>query len=72
MGINFCDFQKVPDKSLEIFSVFSLFLNNTIVRLPFVHPILYTVLFLNERLVIKQTQFLSTVFLCSEFKLENI
>ena len=35
---------------------------------------LYTVLFLNERdkLWFQQTGFLSTVFLCSEFKLENI
>ena len=35
---------------------------------------LYTVLFLNEKLqvVIEQARFLSTVFLCSELKLENI
>ena len=35
---------------------------------------LYTVLFLNERdkVVIEQTRFLNTLFLCSEFKLENI
>ena len=35
---------------------------------------LYTVLFLNERdkVVIEQTRFLSTLFLCSEFKLEYL
>ena len=91
LGINFCDFQKVPDKSLiKIIDNIS-FLSRTCkgntyflyygVCTPcktsktdcFSLSFILIVLFLNKiPVVIEQTGFISTVILCSEFKLENI
>ena len=77
LGINICDFQKVPMPVPSIDNIFVfieyvqqkyIFSNNKPVPVS-----LYTVLILNQRqVVIEQTRFLSTAFLCSEFKLENI
>jgi len=91
LGINFCDFQNVPDKSLIKSLIIFRFYRE---RVKEIHIFLYygvctpcktsrtdcfslsfilIVLFLNKiQVVIEQTGFLSTVILCSEFKLENI
>ena len=85
LGINFGDFQKLPDPALLKFS----FLLSTFVRARELNTPnntqgvsilcktsnnLYTVLFLKERdtVVIEQKQNLGIVFLCSEFMSENI
>ena len=77
LGINICDFQKVPMPVPSIDNIYFfieyvqqkyIFSNNKSVPVS-----LYTVLFQNQRqVVIEKTRFLSTAFFCSEFKLENI
>ena len=77
LGINICDFQKVP---MPVPSIDNIFFFIEYVQQKYIlsnnKPVpvsLYTVLFLNQRqVVIEKTRFLSTAFLCSEFKLENI
>ena len=79
LGINFCDFQKVPYKSLIILS-FSLsscngnnILSNNTVRVPYVLPVKQTIFFLlSFEYKHEQTRFLSNAFLCGKFKIENI
>ena len=85
LGINFRDFQKLPDPALIKFSfLLSTFVRATELNTPNntqgvsilckTSNKLYTVLFLKERdkVVIEQKQNLGIVFLCSEFMLENI
>ena len=67
LGIIFCIFQKVPVPGIDNIFVFTGYVQ-------------YKYIFSNNKpvfccfwqAVIEQTRFLSTVFLCSEFKLENI
>ena len=85
LGINFRDFQKLPDPALIKFSfLLSTFVRATELNTPNntqgvsilckTSNKLYTVLFLKERdkVVIEQKQNLGIVFLCSEFMSENI
>ena len=85
LGINFRDFQKLPDPALIKFSfLLSTFVRATEMNTPNnTHGVsilcktsnkLYTVLFLKEKdkVVIEQKQNVGIVFLCSEFMLENI
>ena len=59
LGINFCDLQEVPDKSLIKSLIIFRFYRERVKEI-------------HIQVVIEQTGFLSTVILCSEFKLENI
>ena len=71
LGINICDFQKV---SMPVPSIHNIFF--------FIEYVQQKYIFSNNKpipvslrqveVVIEKTRFLSTAFLCSEFKLENI
>ena len=77
LGSNFCDFQKVPSTQYPALIIFS-FLLSTCNRNTYFQTInQYFIVHLfvcewNRQVVIEQTRFLSTVFLCCEFKLADI
>ena len=78
LEINFCDFQNMSKRTqhpaLTIFS-FLLSMCNRNIYFQTIEQYFVVHRFVPERkrqVVIEQTRFLSTVFLCSEFKLENI
>ena len=83
LGINFCDFQKVSSTRYPTLILFSFFLRTcngniyfqTILQYAYVKSVIHCTHFVSgwrEQVVVKQTQFLTTVFFCSEFTLENI
>ena len=75
LGINFCNFQRsIQYPALMIFS-FLLSACNRNTYFQTINQYFVVHRFVSEwrrQVVIEQTRFLSTVFLCSEFKLENI
>ena len=74
LGINFCDFQKVPSTQYPaLIDIFKQYYGMYTLRKISICFLVY--LFVSDRkrqVVIEQTQFLITVFLVSEFKSEDI